>query len=171
MLISHFKIQSPLFMQYHHLSFTCPTTKHPSSGLPLTHHREPTFLHTRGQAIFTLLPPPEISLFSFLSPFSPPLLLHPYTLKRQENMIYPCLTPLSILKHSHLPFTLTQIKLSIYIFLIPLNSLPPTSYILSISHNVFLLTLSYIFSESINYIYNLHFYFCPFSPICFRVVI
>ena len=62
-------------------------------------------------------------------------------------MIHPCLTPLSILKHSlSPPFTLTQAKLITYILLIQFKQF---------SH-----------SASIKPAYTLHFFFRPYTPIC-----
>ena len=59
-------------------SYTPQQTIPPSpSGIPPTHHTKPSHLHTRGQAISTLFPPPKISLPSSLSPFSLSL-LRPY---------------------------------------------------------------------------------------------
>ena len=69
------------------------------------------------------------------------------------------------------PYTQTQARWLTYIFLIPLNSLPPTSYIPITWYSAYLLTLSYALSRSIIPAYTLPFFSCAFSPVCFRVKI
>ena len=132
-------VQSPLS------PYPQPTDSDLSSHTVYTHcllYSKPGYLHTRKQAISTLSPPPETSLSSSLSPFSLLLSLHPYIhLKDKGDIIHLCHTPLS------LPLTLTQSRQLTHILLIPLNSLPPTSYILNICNKASLLTLLYAFSK------------------------
>ena len=87
--------------------------------------------------------------------------IHIY-LNNQRDMMYPCPTPLSILKHFLSPlFILTEAEQSTYIKLIPLKSLPFTSNILNTCHKAYLLTISYT-SKSITLmcIFTLHFFSC-----------
>ena len=53
---------------------------------PPTHYREPSHLHTTGQAISIISHPPGISLLSFPSLFSPLSVLHPYIHWKAKGM-------------------------------------------------------------------------------------
>ena len=103
----------------------------PSSLLP-THQTKPSHLHTTGQAISTLSSSWNLTPLFPIPIFTSFLTASIYTLKSQEDTIQPCLIPSSILKYSlSQPFTLRQARLLTYTLLMPFNSLPPTSYVLT----------------------------------------